>query len=303
MSVGTIISDAWRKNAPEIAGWWSGSLPRFVTTRRALEPLDGVPVFCYHLVESAKLEADLKFLKDNGYRTLGADEFVGYLTAALDVGPRAVVLTFDDGPRNFYDVAFPLLTKYSARAVAFIAPGLHADAGPDDDAVAARPMTWREIRAIHDSGLVDFESHTFESRYVPDWPRPAALAGCDPAIEDARRRQPTAFKEDIADSRAAIAAQLPAAAVEHLSFPMYIGNEAAVRTAQSLGFKACHWGLIEGRPLNRRGDSPFYISRLSDEFLRRLPGDGRVSMIHLLRERLHRARTARAWRRQFPARA
>lgn len=299
MGVGTIISDAWRKNAPEIAGWWNGSLPSFVTARRISGPLDGVPVFCYHLVEADKFEADLRFLRDNGYRTLSADDMVGYLRGSQSIGARSVMLTFDDGPRNFFDVAFPLLAKYGARAVAFIAPGLHAEAGPDDAAAVARPMTWEEIRAIHASGLVDFESHTFESRYVPDWPRPAMLAGCDPALEEARRRPPAPFAEDIADSRAAIAARLPTSMVEHLSFPMYLGNETAVRAAQSLGFKACHWGLIVGRPLNRSGDSPFYISRLSDEFLRRLPGRGRVGFAHLLRERLHRARTARAWRRQF----
>jgi len=298
MGVETTIKDAWRKNAPEIAGWWSGALPAFVTARHPREPLEGVPVFCYHMVESDRLDADLEFLRRNGYGTLTAGDFVAYLTGSLSIPARSVMLTFDDGPRNFYDVAFPLLKKYAAKAVAFIAPGLHAEAEPDDSA-AARPMTWREIRAVQDSGLVDFESHTFESRYVPDWPRPAPLAGCAPAIENARRRPPMALADDLAQSRAAIVSRLPAVKVEHLSFPMYQGNEAAVRTAKDLGFKACHWGLIAGRPLNRRGDSPFHISRLSDEFLRRLPGEGRATLLHLLRERVHRANAARAWRRQF----
>jgi len=298
MGVKTIIKDAWRKNAPELVGWANGALPAFVTARRPREPLEGVPVFCYHMVEPDRLAADLEFLKRNGYRTLAAADFVAYLTGSLSISPRSVVLTFDDGPRNFYDVAFPLLKRHASRAVAFIAPGLHAEAGPDDSAIA-RPMTWREIRAVQDSGLVDFQSHTFESRYVPDWPRAAPLAGCAPAIENARRRLPLALEDDLVQSRAAIVARLPAVTVEHLSFPMYQGNEAAVRAADALGFKACHWGLIAGRPLNRRGDSPFYISRLSDEFLRRLPGEGRVTLLHLLRERVHRANAARAWRRQF----
>jgi peptidoglycan/xylan/chitin deacetylase (PgdA/CDA1 family) len=298
MGVETFIKDAWRKNAPDVVGWWNGALPAFVTARHAREPLAGVPVFCYHLVEADRLEADLEFLRRNGYRTLTAGELVAYLAGSLSIPPRSVVLTFDDGPRNFYDVAFPLLKKYAAKVVAFIAPGLHSEAGPED-AAAARPMTWGEIRAVQDSGLVDFESHTLESRYVPDWPRPAPLAGCAPSIENARRRPALALNDDLAASRTAIASRLPAVMVEHLSFPMYQGNEAAVRIAATLGFKACHWGLIAGRPLNRRGDSPFHISRLSDEFLRRLPGEGRATILDLVRERLHRAKTARAWRRQF----
>jgi len=194
-------------------------------------------------------------------------------------------------------VAFPLLQKYGAKAVAFIAPGLHAEAEVPD--VTARPMTWGEMRTIAASGLVEFQSHTFESRYIPNWPMPAALAGCDPAIENARRREPRPLDADLLDSREAIVAHLHGVRVQHLAFPMYIGSDDAIRTAESLGFKACYWGLVKGRPLNRAGHSPLMISRVSDEFLRRLPGEGRVSFAGLIRERLHRIGLAREWRRRY----
>jgi len=92
---------------------------------------------------------------------------------------------------------------------------------------------------------------------------------------------------------------VPSASVEHLCFPQYIGTDDALRTASSLGFKGCYWGLLKGRPLNRAGQSPLTISRVSDEFLRRLPGEGRVGFGHLIGERLHRIRLARKWRRQY----
>ncbi len=56
------------------------------------------PVFVYHEVEAAAFEADLRFLTENGYRTLGADEFV----ACGGRAARAVLLTFDDARRNFW---------------------------------------------------------------------------------------------------------------------------------------------------------------------------------------------------------
>ena len=297
MSLRQRVRDIWRKNAPEVIGWWDGSLPEFVTARRPSEPLDGVPVFGYHLVEHDKFEADLAFLRSNGYATLDTTELLDFLNGRTRISPRSVMLTFDDGPRNFYDVAFPLLQKYGAKAVAFIAPGLHAEAEIPD--VEARPMTWGEIRTIAASGLVEFQSHTFESRYVPNWPMPAALAGCDPALENARRREPRPLDADLVDSRKAIVAHVPSASVEHLCFPQYIGTDDALRTASSVGFKGCYWGLLKGRPLNRAGQSPLTISRVSDEFLRRLPGEGRVGFGHLIGERLHRIRLARKWRRQY----
>jgi hypothetical protein len=39
---------------------------------------------------------------------------------------------------------------------------------------------------------------------------------------------------------------------------------------------------------------------MSDEFLRRLPGDGRISVRELLRLRMGRIQAARAWRRRYP---
>jgi hypothetical protein len=299
MTITTVLKDAWRKNMPEVQALLNGSLPQFVVARRPQEALDGVPVFNSHIVEAEVFEADLKFLKANGYHTIGAHDFADYLSGVRELPPRSVMLTFDDGPKNFYDVAFPLLKQYGLRAVHFIAPGLHAE--EVEGATEARPMSWQEIREIHDSGLVDFQSHTFESRYVPTWPCIAPLAGCDPALESKRRRAvPLPFAEDLALSRRELEARLPGARIDQLAFPMYIGSAAAVESARQLGFRVCHWGLIDQRPLNRPGDSPYHVSRLSDEFVRRLPGMGRATLAGLARERLNRIRAGRAWRRRFP---
>jgi peptidoglycan/xylan/chitin deacetylase (PgdA/CDA1 family) len=292
------LKAAWRKNGPELLALFDGTLPRFVMARRPQGALGGVPVFNSHIVEAETFGADLEFLAANGYVTIGARELVDHLTGAGSLPERAVLLSFDDGPRNFYDVAF-LLKQYRARAVHFIAPGLHAE--DDPEGTDARPMTWPEIREIHESGLVEFQSHTFESRYVPTWPAIAPLAGCAPAIENSRRRpQALGFEEDLALSRSELEARLPGARIDQLAFPMYLGSDATVATARRLGFRACHWGLMRGRPLNRSGDSPFHIARLSDEFIRRLPGHGRLSLRDLWRERAHRVQLGRAWRRRFP---
>jgi peptidoglycan/xylan/chitin deacetylase (PgdA/CDA1 family) len=269
-----------------------------VSSRRPSELLPGVPVFCYHLVEAESFAADLEFLKINGYRTISSTEMVECLLGARELSRRSVMLTFDDGPRNFHEVAFPLLRAHGARATAFIAPGLHGE-DPTDDQLDARPMSWQEVAAIHASGLVDFQSHTLESRYVPDWPAAVPLAGCAPALEAQRRGSPRTFGDDLAASRQLIEEHLPAVSVDQLAFPMYVGTAEAVETARALRFRACYWGLIPGRPVNRCGDSPFQISRISDEFVRRLPGEGRISLAQMIRERVNRARSARAWRRRF----
>ena len=299
MGLVTALRSAVRKNGPEISGLFNGSLPGFVTAARPAPTLPGIPVFCYHLVEHEAFEADLAHLARNGYHTLRGRDFVGYLRRELSVPERSVLLTFDDGPVNFFEVAFPLLQKYRARATAFVAPGLHADAARET-AAEARPMTWEEISAIHASGLVEFQSHTLESRFVPEWPRPASLSGVSWAIESPRRGQPLALREDLVRSREILEARLPGLRVSQLAFPMYLGTASAIEDARAAGIEACYWGLRPGRALNAPGDCPFHVGRMSDEFLRRLPGEGRMSVRDLLRVRMDRIRAGREWRRRHP---
>ena len=293
------LREAWEKNLPELCGTWNGALPTFVTARRAQPCLEGVPVFAYHVVDSGDLEADLQFLRDNGYRTMGAAQFLDYLSGSHGLMESSVLLSFDDGPRNFYASAFPLLKRFGAQAVAFVAPGMHVDA--DKPNLIARPMSWAEIREIHDTGLVEFHSHTLESRDVSRWPRTVPLAGCDPSVELERRCAARSLAEDLALSRVALQTRLPGLSPDQLAFPMYNGTTEAIKVARAIGFRACYWGLIPGRPLNRLGDSPFYISRMSHEFLRRLPGKGRITLTELLAVRWRKVRLARQRRRESPS--
>ncbi len=292
------IRNAWRKNAPELVGLSTGATPDFILARRPASPLGGVPVFGFHLVEAPTFQADLEFLTENRYTTLGASELVDYLSGRSGIPERSVLLTFDDGPRNFHDVAFPLLQRFGHRAVAFIAPGLHAEQAEPHEG-NDRPLTWPEIREIHGSGLVDFQSHTLESRYVPRWPEPAALAGCAPSIEGRRRGHPRSLADDLDASRCLLEDKLPGCRVRHLAFPMYMGSDEAVAAGRKLGFEGFFWGMLPGRPLNRQGDPASHISRLSDEFLRRLPGVGRISYSGLIHERWRRVQEGRLWRRRY----
>jgi hypothetical protein len=83
---------------------------------------------------------------------------------------------------------------------------------------------------------------------------------------------------------------------------MYVGTQNAIAMARQAGFRAFYWGLLPQRPVNRRGESPLYISRSSGEFLRRLPGTGRISLRELLQKRLRAIHAGRQWRRRFAGR-
>src|SRR5687768_1491595 len=47
-----------------------------------------IPVFTYHDVESASFARDLDFMRDNGYRTIGLDEYLGVRSGKYRNAPR-----------------------------------------------------------------------------------------------------------------------------------------------------------------------------------------------------------------------
>jgi peptidoglycan/xylan/chitin deacetylase (PgdA/CDA1 family) len=176
------------KNGPEIQAFVTGNMPSFVihAGRRAAD----VPVFFFHDVEPGRFEAQLRYLGENGYRTLDADQLEARLRRPQSPDDdrddsREVALTFDDATWTFWAYVFPLLRRHQARAILFAIPGIV----PDDPAsypnladlwagrcsaaeIAARakvqPLcTWRELRALHDTGVVDIQSHSLTHALVP----------------------------------------------------------------------------------------------------------------------------------------
>jgi len=118
-------------------------------------------VFCYHEVDPDLFAGDLRFLAENGYRTLGVHEFVE--TASRGGDPRAVLLTFDDAKRNFWDVTFPLLKQFGARVTLFVPTAWMENGDRDPESGSDAPegtfMTWDQVRDCADSGLVDVQAH------------------------------------------------------------------------------------------------------------------------------------------------
>ena len=136
--------------------------------------------FVYHDVDPTVFRRDLEFLAANRYATVGIDAFAR-AASGRDSG-RSVLLTFDDARRNFWEVAFPLLVEFDARATLF-APTLWIES--QDAEVSGTFMTWEQLRACQASGLVDIESHAhrhalvYTGGQVVAWATPETLATYD----------------------------------------------------------------------------------------------------------------------------
>ena len=123
---------------------------------------DALPVFTYHRVTNPSFKAHLEYLRRNGYRTLNVEEALQWLSNAASRPEKAVVLTLDDGLAELYTVAYPLLSDYSMKAVAFLAPAWIGREGLVD---------WPQIQEMHGSGTVDFQAHSYSHSRIPVSPK------------------------------------------------------------------------------------------------------------------------------------
>ncbi len=123
-----------------------------------------IPIMMYHsvnpqtnsimkalIVSPEAFERQVRFLRDNHYNVLPLESLVEYIGKEKKLPPKAVVLTFDDGYKDFYKYAFPVLKKYGVPATMFIIVNEVGD--PDR-------LSWNEIKEMQDSGLVTFGSHS-----------------------------------------------------------------------------------------------------------------------------------------------
>ena len=110
----------------------------------------------YHSVDSEKgkggifvdeFEEHIKWIKDK--KTFKMEELKG-LNYTLP--QNSILITFDDGYKNNYTLAFPILKKYNMKATIF----LNTKFIEKDETY----LNWDEIREMYKSGLIDFQLHT-----------------------------------------------------------------------------------------------------------------------------------------------
>lgn len=149
----------YEKNQQHLFSLWYRGYPDFILKSRCRTVRDEIPVFCFHSVQPARFEEQMDYLTANGYRTITCDQLYEYIMGDRPIPERTIMLTFDDGLSTLWSVAYPLLKKYSLTAVCFIVPGIVEDDVPKKGSSESL-CTWREIKEMHEDGVIDFQSHT-----------------------------------------------------------------------------------------------------------------------------------------------
>lgn len=139
-----------------------------------------IPVLAYHKIDlptadvkirgaytaPARFEKQVSYLKRHGYRFFTASEIVGQYIDAGRTVEKAICVTFDDGWKDNYDHAFPILKKYGAKATIFLVPscvGRTTDQVTADGEGEREHLSAENIREMADYGI-EFGSHSMNHK-------------------------------------------------------------------------------------------------------------------------------------------
>jgi peptidoglycan/xylan/chitin deacetylase (PgdA/CDA1 family) len=126
-----------------------------------------VPILMYHYVSDVPPGADrlrrdltvtpenfraqLQYLADAGYHPITLTDLHLYLSQGYPLPDKPVVLTFDDGYRDAYEVVFPMLLDYGFPGTFFVlATPMHQE--------SVDYITWAQAEEMSDAGMA-IEGH------------------------------------------------------------------------------------------------------------------------------------------------
>ncbi len=137
---------------------------------------DGCEELAPYRVAPAAFEEQLRYLRDHGFTGVSFLDWSQHVVHGASIPKGAVMITFDDGYRDFREHAWPLLERYGFSATVFlVADKIGGTNDWDTEYGEALPLLdWREIRELQAAGI-SFGSHTASHAWLPDlsWRRAA----------------------------------------------------------------------------------------------------------------------------------
>lgn len=178
----------------------------------------GVPILMYHKVGDPPPGSRLKslwvtvknfrrqmlYLREHGYKPVTFAGLADLLDRGEPLPEKAVVITFDDGYRNTFENAYPVLKEFGYAAVVFlVVNSIGGDNFWHDPAMEGRipMMGWKEVEEMQSAGF-EFGSHTLtHPRLTRVWAQDARREIEGSRAEMARRlgRAPLVFANPYGD--------------------------------------------------------------------------------------------------------
>ncbi len=202
--------------------------------------LQTVPILTYHrfsrkkadkmVVTEASFDAQMKYLKENGYHVIKLDQLLDLLNLKYQAQKKSVVITIDGGWRSCHEIAFPILKKYGFQATLFIYT---------DFIGRKKAMSWEQVKEMSENGF-DIQCHSKTHRNL------ARLHG-DETLNDYVK----ALDREISLSTKQIKQKLDKQC-KYFAYPFGETNSMVIEVLKKYGYHAAF--------TITRGSNPFFIN-------------------------------------------
>ncbi len=160
---GTFSFGAKPTPAPKAAGT---ATPAPTISKPVVDQTAQTIIFCYHrLVDKVRypgteitppvFEQQMKMLKDRGITVISLQDLLAWKRGEKNIPPRCAVITFDDGWKSQYEVAWPLMKKLGYTFTMFI----YTEGVAGASLGGGQAVTWEMLGDMRDNGI-DIEAHS-----------------------------------------------------------------------------------------------------------------------------------------------
>jgi peptidoglycan/xylan/chitin deacetylase (PgdA/CDA1 family) len=183
-----------------------------------------VPILMYHRIDrqspgltaltrtltvtTSNFTAQMKWLAHNGFHALREEQLFAALFQHARLPSKPILLTFDDGYRDVFTHALPVLMRLHLAATAYVITGRISSADPSF-------LTWQELRRA-ELGGIEIGSHTATHRPLP-------------------QLSPTTIARELATSRRTLERHL-GHPVQWFAYPYGSFNQATVAAVRRAGY-------------------------------------------------------------------
>lgn len=131
-----------------------------------------IPILTYHSIDNSgsvistspeKFRSQMQYLSDSSCNVISLNEIATSIREKQPFPPRSLAITFDDGFKNNYDIAYPILKEYEFKATIFPVTDYcgrnNQWHGQPAEIPVLEIMNWDEVIEMANNGI-DFGAHT-----------------------------------------------------------------------------------------------------------------------------------------------
>lgn len=182
-------------------------------------------------VSTSEFAAQMQYLADNGYTTISPDDLQAYLEKGQQLPENPILITFDDGYKDNYRNALPILKQHAQKATVFLIS--------DYVNTYEKYLTWQQVQEMQQAGI-SFGSHTLSHMVLT------------------QASSPEEVQKQLTKSKEALEWHL-GQKVEYIAYPCGTYDQSIIDMTKAAGYKAA-FTVNFGR--DRPGDSSYALNRI-----------------------------------------